>query len=170
MIGGAPPRDDVTTKPRYPIVNRSEKGSTIPPREWSMAKAPFAILLDERFIKAKAAQCATPCPHTEFLTVPSSEDDVLAYMHFPASHRIKLHSTNPLERINKEIKRRADVVGIFPNEASITRLILPSSRCRSLYQPDKPGLAGVHRGSCPKLPHEMGHDQKNLRGVCSKAF
>jgi len=53
----------------------------------------------------------------------SSEDDVLAYMHFPASHRIKLHSTNPLERINKEIKRRADVVGIFPNEASITRLI-----------------------------------------------
>lgn len=41
----------------------------------------------------------------------------------PASHRIKLHSTNPLERINKEIKRRADVVGIFPNEASITRLI-----------------------------------------------
>lgn len=53
----------------------------------------------------------------------TSEDDVLAYMHFPASHRIKLHSTNPLERINKEIKRRADVVGIFPNEAGITRLI-----------------------------------------------
>ncbi len=52
-----------------------------------------------------------------------SEDDVLAYMHFPASHRIKLHSTNPLERINKEIKRRADAVGIFPNEASISRLI-----------------------------------------------
>jgi transposase-like protein len=34
-----------------------------------------------------------------------------------------LHSTNPLERLNKEVKRRADVVGIFPNEASITRLI-----------------------------------------------
>ena len=34
-----------------------------------------------------------------------------------------MHSTNPLERLNKEIKRRADVVGIFPNEASITRLI-----------------------------------------------
>ena len=42
---------------------------------------------------------------------------------FPAQHRTKLHSTNPLERLNKEVKRRADVVGIFPNEASITRLI-----------------------------------------------
>ena len=52
-----------------------------------------------------------------------SEHDVLAYMGFPAQHRTKLHSTNPLERLNKEVKRRADVVGIFPNEASITRLI-----------------------------------------------
>ncbi len=53
----------------------------------------------------------------------ASEHDVLAYMTFPAQHRTKLHSTNPLERLNKEVKRRADVVGIFPNEASITRLI-----------------------------------------------
>ena len=52
-----------------------------------------------------------------------SEHDVLAYLTFPAQHRTKLHSTNPLERLNKEVKRRADVVGIFPNEASITRLI-----------------------------------------------
>ena len=52
-----------------------------------------------------------------------SEHDVLAYITFPAQHRTKLHSTNPMERLNKEIKRRADVVGIFPNEASITRLI-----------------------------------------------
>src|SRR5690242_3425552 len=48
-----------------------------------------------------------------------SEHEVLAYMIFPAQHRAKLHSTNPLERLNKEVKRRADVVGIFPNEASI---------------------------------------------------
>ena len=52
-----------------------------------------------------------------------SEHDVLAYMTFPGQHRTKLHSTNPLERLNKEVKRRAHVVGIFPNEASITRLI-----------------------------------------------
>ncbi|MEO1721154.1 MAG: IS256 family transposase [Pseudomonadota bacterium] len=52
-----------------------------------------------------------------------SEHDVLAYMAFPAQHRTKLHSTNPIERLNEEMKRRADVVGIFPNEASIMRLI-----------------------------------------------
>jgi putative transposase len=51
------------------------------------------------------------------------EHDVLAYMGFPAQHRAKLHSTNPLERLNKEVKRRADVVGIFPSEPSIVRLI-----------------------------------------------
>ena len=46
----------------------------------------------------------------------NAEADVLAYMAFPAQHRTKLHSTNPLERLN-------DVVGIFPNEDSIIRLI-----------------------------------------------
>ncbi|HYQ92597.1 MAG TPA: transposase, partial [Candidatus Competibacteraceae bacterium] len=52
-----------------------------------------------------------------------AEDDVLAYLAFPEDHRVKLHSTNGLERLNKEVKRRANVVGIFPNEASIRRLI-----------------------------------------------
>lgn len=52
-----------------------------------------------------------------------AEPDVLAYMTFPKEHRTKLHSTNPLERLNGEIKRRTNVVGIFPNEAAITRLI-----------------------------------------------
>jgi putative transposase len=53
----------------------------------------------------------------------AAESDVLAFMTFPRELRSKLHSTNPLERLNKEVKRRADVVGVFPNEAAAVRLV-----------------------------------------------
>ena len=80
-----------------------------------------------------------------------AEEDVLAYMSFPKEHRAKIHSTNPLERVNSEIKRRTEVVGIFPNEAAITRLVGailleqndvygPPSRCKGF-----PGLLASHR-------------------------
>jgi putative transposase len=52
-----------------------------------------------------------------------TRDDVLAFMDFPKAHRVQIASTNPLERLNAEIKRRTDVIGIFPNEAAITRLV-----------------------------------------------
>jgi transposase-like protein len=52
-----------------------------------------------------------------------AETDVLAFMSFPKDHRPKIHSTNPLQRPIGEIKRRTDVVGIFPNEEAITRLV-----------------------------------------------
>lgn len=53
----------------------------------------------------------------------SAEQDVLAYMTFPRQHWTKLHSTNPIERLNGEIKRRTEVVCIFPNDDAIVRLV-----------------------------------------------
>ena len=55
--------------------------------------------------------------------IGAAEHDVLAYMAFPEKHWKQLRSTNPLERLNKEIARRADVVGIFPTSKSVLRLI-----------------------------------------------
>ena len=52
-----------------------------------------------------------------------SEHDGFTQMAFSVQHLAKLHTTNPIERLNTEVKRRADVVAIFPNEASILRLI-----------------------------------------------
>ena len=84
------------------------------------------------------AEADAPAAHAQWRTVAdqlrprvpqlaalmdAAEHDVLAYIDFPREHRAKLHSTNPIERLNGEIKRRTDVVGIFPNEAAITRPI-----------------------------------------------
>ena len=77
------------------------------------AKAQWRLVADQ--VRGKVPKLAT--------LMDTAEEDVLAYMTFPQQHRAKLHSTNPIERLNGEIKRRTDVVGIFPNEAAIRRLV-----------------------------------------------
>ena len=52
-----------------------------------------------------------------------AEADILAYMAFPQSHWRRIYSTNPLERLNKEVKRRTNVVGVFPDRDSVIRLV-----------------------------------------------
>ena len=77
------------------------------------ASAQWRLVADQ--LRAKAPKLAA--------LMDQAEHDVLAYMSFPREHRQKLHSTNPIERLHAEIKRRTNVVGIFPNEGAITRLV-----------------------------------------------
>jgi putative transposase len=52
-----------------------------------------------------------------------AEHEVLTFMSFPKAHRVQIHSTNPLERLNAEVKRRTNVIGIFPNDKAVIRLV-----------------------------------------------
>jgi len=76
-----------------------------------------------RFQWRKVADQLRPKVQKLARLMDEAEADVLAYMTFPKDHRPKIHSTNPLERVNGEIKRRTEVVGIFPNEEAITQLV-----------------------------------------------
>lgn len=87
-----------------------------------------------------------------------TEADVLAYMGFPREHWTQISSTNPIERVNREIKRRCDVIGIFPNDAAIIRLVgalmLEQNDewavCRRYMTPE--GLAAISHNQTISLP------------------
>lgn len=74
-----------------------------------------------RQLRVVAAELSKRFPKVQELLLKAGEE-VLAYMSFPSEHWRQLHSTNPLERLNREIKRRSDVVGIFPTRNSALRL------------------------------------------------
>ena len=103
--------------------------SHVPKGSQSMVSASVRTIFaqpDQASARAQLAQIARVLENrfprvSQMLT--DTEHEILAYMAFPQEHWRQIRSTNPLERLNKEIKRRSDVVGIFPNRASVLRLL-----------------------------------------------
>ncbi len=98
------------------------------PAQRGMVSAALREIFNAEDLAAARERCdgvierlAVPVPRVTRL-LADAEEDLLAFYAFPAVHWSKLRSTNPLERVNREIGRRADVVGIFPNDASALRL------------------------------------------------
>ena len=80
-------------------------------------------LTDARERSASVIERLTPTVPKVAALLEAAEEDLLAFYRFPPAHWSKLRSTNNIERVNKEIVRRSDVVGIFPNDASVIRLV-----------------------------------------------
>ncbi len=80
----------------------------------------------------------------------ASREDALAYMDFPREHRPQIAGTNPPERVNREIKRRSDVIGIFPDDEAIVRLV----GALMIETDDGWAMARRHMGAGVPRPHQ----------------
>jgi putative transposase len=108
------------------------------------------------------SQLQRPLPKVAAM-LEEAEDDILAFYAFPAEHWSKLRSTNPLERFNREIGRRTDVVGIFPDEASLIRLV--SMLAIEANDEWLVGRGYISRGSMEPLLEERLHRTQHDEGV-----
>lgn len=89
----------------------------------------------------------------------AGEDDVLTYMTFPPEHWTRIYSTNPLERVNREVKRRTNVVGIFPDADAVVRLV--GSVLMEVHDEWQAGRRYFSLASMRKL-HEPAEDRHAL--------